>query len=247
VDDIMDIWVFLSHLSYITVMALLDSIDPCFFALFTGIFLSATAINYKYAIRAGAIFILSVYVGYFTLGLIAKTLLCIITIPIAYLGAFLLIYGILVLITTLLKKRLSWDQRDQLICRENDLPCKIASRLDLEQYAARGLFVVALMGLLSSFTILGCSAQLFISYVFWTEMVHLNLMAFILLTLYYVAVFVSPIIILFLSFIGIMRLKNIYFTVLKHEKTIKIMGSLIMISIGTIILIFGGTLPFLSR
>jgi len=241
----MDIWTFLSHLSYITAMALGDSIDPCFFALFAGIFLSATTINYKYAVKAGVVFVVSVYIGYFILGLIAKTLLRIVTIPIMYLGAFLLVYGGLLLVVTFLKRWSGRDQRDQLACREDDIPCKIASKLDLEQYATRGLFVVALMGLLSSFTILGCSAQLFISYIVWTEMMHVDLTAFILLTLYYIAVFTLPIIILFLSLTGLMRLKNVHLMMIKHTRVVKTAGSLIMISIGLIILIFGG-IPYVS-
>jgi len=231
----MDVWVLLSYLSYITAMALGDSFDPCFFALVAGIFISATAVNYKYAIRAGAVFTVFVYIGYFIMGLIAKTLIQLASIPIEYLGVFLILYGGITLTASLLKKESSTTQRDQFVCREDDIPCRIASKLDLEHYATKGLIVVGFMGLLSSFTILGCSAGLFFQYIIWTETIHLDLSAFILLTLYYVAVFVSPIVILLLSLAGLLRLKNIHSTIIKHGRVVKVLGSLVMITVGLIL------------
>jgi len=123
-----------------------------------------------------------------------------------------------------------------------DIPCKIASKLDLQKYAIRSLFATLVIGLISSFTILTCSAQLLITYILLSRKLGLSLSVFIPLTLYYIAVFVSPIIVLFLGLAGLTKLKSIHLVLLRRERLVRIIGSLLMISIAIYILVHSETL-----
>jgi cytochrome c biogenesis protein CcdA len=231
---------YLTLLATITSFALIDSFDPCFYALFASIFISALMVNHRYAVKTGIVFIASVYTGYFIIALVAYSLLSVIKLPMQILGAILLIYGFLTLIMSILKNRI--EHSDQFVCREDDIPCKIASKLDLQKYAIRSLFATLVIGLISSFTILTCSAQLLITYILLSRKLGLSLSVFIPLTLYYIAVFVSPIIVLFLGLAGLTKLKSIHLVLLRRERLVRIIGSLLMISIAIYILVHSETL-----
>ncbi|MEM0059631.1 MAG: hypothetical protein QXE10_04315, partial [Desulfurococcaceae archaeon] len=158
----------------------------------------------------------------------------IIKLPVQFLALFLLAYGLIMLFTTIGKKGWENMQSGEIVCRENEIPCKIASYLRIERFTSKGILPTFLLGLMSSFTILPCSAQLLFVYISVTR--EYGFTAWILLTLFYVAVFVFPIILLFIGLVFVSKLKKVHVSLLKHEKLIKIIGSLIMISISIYLL-----------
>jgi hypothetical protein len=221
----------------VTLFALIDSFDPCFYALFTNIYVSALMVNYKYARRAGLAFIFAVYLGYFTIALLARTLLLVASLPMRYLGIALCVYGTFNLGLVLLKRARGLVGREDLVCREDDVACKVASRLELDKYVTRGVLVVLFIGLMSSFTILPCSAQLLFSYTLIT--LNMHVVTWTMLTLYYVLVFISPVIALYLAMIGFSKLKPYQQLIARNEWLVKLIGSLLMISVAVYILLRG--------
>ncbi len=222
----------LALLGFIIASALIDSFDPCFYSLFVLVFTSAMLVNYTYAVKAGLAFIVAVYMGYVSLSILLRY--TIIKLPVQFLALFLLAYGLIMLFTTIGKKGWENMQSGEIVCRENEIPCKIASYLRIERFTSKGILPTFLLGLMSSFTILPCSAQLLFVYISVTR--EYGFTAWILLTLFYVAVFVFPIVLLFIGLVFVSKLKKVHVSLLKHEKLIKIIGSLIMISISIYLL-----------
>lgn len=222
----------LGLLGLIVTSALIDSFDPCFYALFILIFTSAMLINYAYAIKAGLALITAVYIGYLLLSILLRY--AIIRLPMYVLALFLLTYGLITLIRGVVKKNEKNLLNQEIVCRENEIPCKIASYLKIEKFVSKGVLPVFILGLISSFTIQPCSAQLLILYITVTR--ELEFAIWILLTLFYVAVFVFPIVLLFIALIYASRLKSIHINIVKHERIFRIAGSLLMISIAIYLL-----------
>lgn len=229
----MNVWTLICT---VTLFALIDSFDPCFYALFISIYVSALMVNYRYARKAGLAFILAVYLGYFTIALLARTLLLVASLPMRYLGAALCVYGVLNLGLVLLRRVRGLAGGD-LVCREDDVACKVASKLGLDKYATRGVLAVLFIGLMSSFTILPCSAQLLFSYILIT--LNMHIVTWTMLTLYYVLIFILPVIALYLAMIGLSKLKSYQQLIARNEWLAKLIGSLLMISVGIYILIRG--------
>lgn len=218
-------------LQLIVAFALIDSVDPCVYTIFALIIMSAMLINSEYAVKAGAVFIASVYLGYVAFGVLLRY--AFIRLPIVLLAALLLVYGVtLLLYTTLTKKK---NYVNEFVCREDDIPCKVASVLRFDKLVNRGLPVVSILGLVSSFTLLPCSAGLYVAFNIITK--NYEFWVWLLSTLLYVLVFVLPLILLFLALVYVSRLKTIYTALLKHEKLFKIAGSLIMVSTAIYILL----------
>ncbi|MEM3975768.1 MAG: hypothetical protein QXJ84_06730 [Desulfurococcaceae archaeon] len=218
-------------LRLIIVLALIDSIDPCIYAIFALIVVSATLVNLKYAVKAGTTFIASVYFGYVAFGMLLRY--AFIRLPMQLLAVLLLIYGFTLLLYSALTRKKGYV--GELVCREDDVPCKVASILRLDRLVYKGLPMISVLGLVSSFTLLPCSAGLFLAfnvilknYEFWVWLPS---------TLFYVLVFVSPLILLLLALIYVSKLKAVYDILLKHEKFLKMIGSLIMVSTAIYILL----------
>ncbi|MEM1638493.1 MAG: hypothetical protein QXJ69_00225 [Desulfurococcaceae archaeon] len=223
----------LGLLGLIVTSALIDSFDPCFYALFMLVFTSAMFINYTYAIRAGLTLIIAVYIGYFLLSILLRY--AIIRLPIYVLALFLLVYGSITLITGIARRNAKNSLSQEIVCRENEIPCKIASYLKIEKFVGKGLLPVFILGIISSFTIQPCSAQLLILYITITR--ELEFATWILLTLFYVAVFIAPIILLFIALAYVSRLKGIHMGIVRHERVFRIIGSILMISMAVYLLL----------
>ncbi|MEM4717896.1 MAG: hypothetical protein QXE81_03945 [Desulfurococcaceae archaeon] len=227
----------LELLVYTATLAIIDSFDPCFYALLTSILLSTLMISPRYAFKAGVVFLSAIYIGYLLIGLLIRYIS--LSLPPFILVGFLLVYGSLTLLMNILNKGYRVVHgvivnNDGLVCKENDIPCKIISVINVNKYITRGLATVFLLGLLSSFTILPCSAQLYI--VFHATMLNYGALMGFLLTLFYVAVFILPPATLFIMFITASRSRRVFNTLLRHERLFKITGSLIMITVGMYLL-----------
>lgn len=222
----------LGLLGFVVTSALIDSFDPCFYALFILVFTSAMLINYTYAIKAGLTLITAVYIGYFLLSVLLRY--AIIKLPVYILASFLLIYGLITLANSVVKKSEKSLINQEIVCREDEIPCKIASYLRIDRFVRKGVLPTFILGLISSFTIQPCSAQLLILYITITR--ELEFMAWILLTLFYVAVFMLPIVLLFIALVYASKLKRLHAGIMKYEKIFRIAGSLLMISIAVYLL-----------
>jgi cytochrome c biogenesis protein CcdA len=154
-----------------------------------------------------------------------------------YLGAALCVYGTFNLGLVLLKRVRGLAGGGDLVCREDDVACKVASKLGLDKYATRGVLAVLFIGLMSSFTILPCSAQLLFSYILIT--LNMHIVTWTMLTLYYVLVFILPVIALYLAMIGISKLKSYQQLIARNEWLVKLIGSSLMIGVAIYILVRG--------
>lgn len=202
--------------------ALIDSVDPCIYVVFTSTLTSAVLVNPKYAVRVGAAFIVSLYVGYVLFGALLRYV--VVRLPLEVLVVFLFAYALVVLLhTTLTGKR---EFSEELVCRENDVPCKIASTLKLNVLANKGVPAALALGLISAFTLLPCSAGLYIAYN--TVMRNYGFLAWLFLTLLYVAVFISPLILLFTVVVSASKLRTVH-NILRYERPIKVVGALLML------------------
>lgn len=215
----------------IVTFALIDSIDPCVYTIFSLVLVSAMFINIRYAVKVGIVFVASLYFGYVVFGALLRYIA--VRLPSKILVALLLTYGFILLLHnfTLISKK----EESELLCRENDIPCKVASIFKLDRLVNKGLPLVFVIGLVSSFTILPCSAGLYIAYNVITK--NFELWVWLISTLLYVAIFISPLILLFIALIYVSKLKTVYNVVLKHERLFKITGSLIIISTAMYILL----------
>lgn len=223
----------LELLGLIVVWALLDSIDPCFYAILATILLSAMLVSHRYAVRAGLVFILAIFMGYLIVGLLFRYVALVAPKPVLIVA--LLVYGLVVLVTNISKyiarRRTSRQANldNGLVCREDDVPCRLMRLLNVNTFVTSGLIWMYVLGLLSSFTILPCSAQLYLLFHIVTR--DYGFLAWILLTIFYVAIFISPAVLVYLMFIMVSRRRWFVDSMIKHELLFKITGSLLMIGV----------------
>lgn len=200
--------------------AIVDSVDPCVFVLFISMLTSSLLVSVKHAIKIGCSFIISMYMGYTLFGLLIRYALP--SLPRGLLALIILLYATVVgLLALFTGKRKS----EEFVCREDDVPCRIISKLRLHQVAFNTV-TAGLIGFIASFTLLPCSAGLYFVYNIATARYGYTL--WIPLTLLYVAIFVLPLILILLGFIGLSRVGSIYSRIVGLEKPLKILASLIM-------------------
>jgi hypothetical protein len=214
-----------SLLGQVVLWALIDSVDPCIFALFLSILTSSIMISVRNAIKTGITYILSIYIGYVIFGLLLRVTA--IRLPIEVLVGIILIYGSTMLFSSLRRRGVSTSS--EIICREDDIPCRIANLLNFRKFV-KGLAPVAFLGFISAFTLLPCSAGLYILYNIVTTVYSYSI--WVPLTLFYVAIFVLPLIAFMFTVVGLTSLGDVYRYLVKHERIVKVVGSLIMISSG---------------
>lgn len=204
----------------VTTFAIVDSIDPCVFILFISMLTSSIMVNVKQAVKVGCSFIASIYLGYTLLGLLIRYTLP--SLPRSLLAIVILVYATTVTISSLFSER---RKSSELVCKEDDVPCRIISKLRLNQIAFNTL-TAGLIGFIAAFTLLPCSAGLYFVYNIATAKYGYAL--WIPLTLLYVAIFVLPLVLIMVGFIGLSRVGNIYLRMVSHEKILKVLASLIM-------------------
>ncbi|PUA32554.1 MAG: hypothetical protein B7O98_07870 [Zestosphaera tikiterensis] len=216
-------------MGFIIPSALADSIDPCIFSLFTSMLISASLTNVGRVFKVGVVFITSVYVGYVAFGFLLRYLA--VFIPRYVLGLATLAYGLVTLTYTLLTARLS---HEELVCREDRIECRLINALKLTRKSIANLAIVSLLGFIAAFTLLPCSAGLYILFNVITA--KYDILTWLALTAIYVAIFITPLILILTAFTGITKVKNIQEKLLKHQTIVKIAGSTLMIAVSAYIL-----------
>lgn len=220
----------LELLTLITVYALVDSVDPCIYSIMATVLASSMFTSTRHVVKTGVVFISSVYVGYVVFGILLRYLL--LRLPIEILACTLLIYALINLLYVILEKTRS---RDELVCREEDFTCRVMSFLRLRVFVKMGLPFIFILGLISSFTLLPCSSGLYITYITITR--TLGFYAWLVFTFFYVAIFISPLVLILFAFLSISKLSRVHRVFLRYEYLFRVIGSIMMISTSMYILV----------
>lgn len=211
-------------------LALIDSFDPCIFAIYSTLLISASMTSIKRALSVGLAFIASAYIGYFLFGILLRY--ATLSLPRYILAIVTITYGIVMLLHTVMTGRVTGSEN---VCREDEVVCRIGRMLRLGAFIDRGAVIVFLIGFVAAFTLFPCTAGMYI--VFNLLTVGLNFIEWISLTLLYVAVFILPLILILFSFVGITRFKAVHTLLIKHQKYVKLLGSVLLIVVSLYILL----------
>lgn len=214
-----DVW---SLLGFVVASALIDSIDPCMYALYLAM-LTPTIINIKRCIVIALTFISSVYIGYLLFNAILRLILLMTSPPRFILSLLLTLYALAIIIYTIFL-----EKNTNNVCRDDRPLCKAINKINMH-IASIGIAGTAILGFIASFTVLPCSAGMAIAFNIVTR--SLGLAMWIPLAIVYTAIFVLPLITLTLILVGLTKIKNFYETMLEKQRWIKIVGALLMISI----------------
>jgi hypothetical protein len=214
-----------SLIVWVVTSALIDSIDPCFYALYLSIIASTTLTNIRNVVKTAGAFLSSVYLGYLLFGFLLKSLASQVLIEKWQTGILLLLYGLALIAYTHLTR--NKDEKGEL-CKEDKLECKIINKLGLARRFENPYLV--LLGLLSSLTILPCSAGLYIVYVVITT--KYNILIWLPLTMLYVLVFISPLILMTAALVGLARIGNILSIIMRHDRLFKTIGAVLALVAG---------------
>jgi len=214
-----------SLIVWVVTSALIDSIDPCFYALYFSILASTTLSNIRDIVKTAGAFLSSVYLGYLLFGFLLRSLASQVLIEKWQTGILLLFYGLALIAYTYLTR--NKDEKGGL-CREDKLECKIINKLGLARRFEIPYLV--LLGLFSSLTILPCSAGLFIVYVVITT--KYNILIWLPLTMLYVLVFISPLILMTATLVGLARIGNILSIIMRHDRLFKTIGAVLALAVG---------------
>lgn len=215
-----DMW---SLISFVIIGALIDSIDPCIYTLYIAL-LVPTAINFRRCVNVAVAFITSVYIGYLLFNAILRLVLLISSPPQWILSAILIAYALSVLTYSIIFDRGRYND----VCREDRLLCRFINRIGLSIESA-DIVWIAVLGLISSFTVLPCSAGMAIAFNIVTKGFGLGF--WVPLAMLYTTIFVLPLIALTLIVIGITKIHNLYNTMLRKQLWIKIGGAVVMIAV----------------
>ncbi|MEM0365706.1 MAG: hypothetical protein QXD80_04950 [Acidilobaceae archaeon] len=219
----------------VIILALIDSIEPCIFALYTGILASIASNNISSIARVSIPFISSVFLGYSIFGFFLRSLISSLSFNKSILVGLLIVYGSIVLAYSILSivKR---SDSSGYACRRDDLPCMLAYKLHLYEFPIYNVIFVSLLGFIASLTLLPCTSGMYI--VYNALMYEASISKWILLTTIYNIVFISPLILITLIFIGVTLIPNMYMLIVHRREYFRALGGLISIIIAIYILKF---------
>lgn len=209
--------------------ALIDSVDPCIFTLFVTILVSASLMSVKHVVKIGSAFIASTFLGYLAFGALLRFLAG--GLPRWLLGLATLSYGLITLANSLRSRE---TDTQLFVCREDNLPCRITNTLKLDKISKAEVLPTAVLGVIASFTLLPCSAGLYI--LFNIIMTEYGFLTWLLLSLLYVVIFEIPLMLILLFFIGFSRIRRVNEVLMSRQRIIKMIGSFIMITVSIYIL-----------
>ncbi|MEM0109784.1 transmembrane electron transporter [Desulfurococcus sp.] len=225
-----------SFIPMLATMALIDSVDPCFFILYTGILISYVAGSMRKLVEISVVFILTVFTGYWVFGFLLRNVFSRVLVSPIYIFIIMIIYGVSMIIYgfhDLAKERNSGGDE---ICREDMVECNLSRRIGLQKLLETGgLIYIALTGFIASFTLLPCSAGMYIIYNMLTSDTPFPIWAFY--TFLYTAIFVSPLVLITLIYIGIMKTR-IHEKLIKHQASLRILGGLIAVAIAVYVYLY---------
>lgn len=211
-------------------LALIDSFDPCVFSIYTSLLISASVVNIRKTFVTGLAFIASAFIGYSLFGIFLRY--ATLSLPRYILALITTIYGFVMLFHTLIKRR---NASYNNICREDEIACKIGRILRFDILINKGIVFICLIGFIAAFTLFPCTAGMYI--VFNLLTIELSFIEWFPLALFYVTVFISPLILILVSFMGITRISGVYNAMLSHQDLFKILGSTLLIAISIYIFI----------
>ncbi len=224
--------------------ALVDSVDPCFFAIYASVLISIGLTNPREVVKSGLLFISAVGLGYFILGYALRSLALYFDVSRSAAAPYIILYGLLVTFYGVFKvMRRSGLGTDQLCREDNGALCKIARKLELSRVGSlsiplRHAYLIAL-GLIISFTILPCSAGLYV--VYNILLVNAPLYLWVFSTLLYILVFVSPLVVITFSLVGLVKITKYaasWGRIEKYSELIRVVGGIVAIITGVYLLLF---------
>ncbi|MCS7107295.1 MAG: hypothetical protein NZ902_04235 [Acidilobaceae archaeon] len=216
----------------VIMLALIDSVDPCIFALYLGILASLATTGIRAVLTISASFILGVFVGYFSFGLLLKNVLTLLSIDRRFLALVLMLYGLLVIYTSL--PRAIRPREARLECRQDDLPCRLASAMGLYGASPRNSLVAGILGFVTAITLLPCTSGMYV--VYNVLMQEVGLMLWILYTFIYNFVFVLPLILISAIFVLTASIPTVSLFIISRTEQVKVLGGVIAILVSLYIL-----------
>jgi len=156
----------------------------------------------------GFLFIFSVGLGYFVLGAILRTILQWTTPSRSIVSPLIIIYGLVLVTYGVIKQLKKTNRITEFVCREDTgTLCRVVKTLKLSKITGFSQFFkyvyLVVLGLILSFTILPCSAGLYIVYnIILTDT---SIYLWIPLTFLYILVFVSPLVLITLVLTGLVK------------------------------------------
>ncbi len=217
-------------ISTVVWLALIDSFDPCVFAIYSALLISASMISIRKTVTMGSVFIVSVYIGYLLFGMLLRYVA--LSLPRYVLAIATALYGTIIFLHTIAKRGRAGDGN---VCREDEIVCKIGRILRLDKFMNRGTVFTFLIGFIAAFTLFPCTAGMYI--IFNVLTIELSVIEWLPIVLFYIAIFISPLILILLSFIGIIRFKSIHNILLSNQDRIKLIGSILLIAISMYVLV----------
>ncbi len=205
-------------------LALADSVNPCTFILYSIILVSVSVAGGRKKILAvGVSFIVAVFIAYLALGLALTQVATLI--PKLLLVAVAGGYAALMIADSLLIIK---GVRGKNVCREDDPECK-ATKLARFFQSHAGVVGAFGLGLMASFTLLPCSAG---PYVVFATLISLASFADKLALLAaYVAVFVTPLVMILLAMIGVTKLRNVRDALASHQAEISLVAGILLMGV----------------
>ncbi len=203
-------------------LALADSINPCTFTLYVAILLAASVAAGKKAILAsGTSFIMAVYLGYLSLGLILSYGASLL--PKSVMVVFAGIYGVFIIIYSLLRQNKVREP-----CRIGERGCRgsgIFSKLGKKG----GVIGSLIMGFLASYTLLPCSGGPYVAFAAMISLISPAERLFLLLI--YDSIFILPLVLILGGIAGFLRLRGIEGALIKYERPLLLASGVVLIAV----------------
>lgn len=218
-----------SLLSLVIVYALIDSIDPCMYALYASL-LASFITNMRRLMSMVITFLSSIFLGYLMFNAILKIVLFLVAPPRWILSIALSIYGLITVLYTVFFGRNR--NEEAYVCREDRPLCKFLNILKVDP-STLSLIGIAALGFITSFTVLPCSAGMAIAFNAITR--NLGFIAWIPLAILYTLIFILPLVALTLVILGLARIGVVYRYLLENQALIKIFGGLLIIVVALLI------------
>jgi cytochrome c biogenesis protein CcdA len=204
--------VYVLDISYIIPLiatyALIDSIDPCFFAIYASVLVSLGLNSPGKILKAGLVFIIAVGLGYFTLGFLLRNVLSWVNLERSSTAPLIILYGLVAILYGAVKLLRKSSNITELVCKEDTgTLCRVVKRIGLSEIrdlpSVLKYTYLVVLGLVMSLTILPCSAGLYIAYILITANTPMYL--WIPLTILYILVFVSPLVLVTMGLVGLFK------------------------------------------
>lgn len=218
-------------ITMVMTLAIIDSLDPCLFALFVSIMTSAASADVRALARMSASFISGVFCYYTLLGLLLRAALSQIAIDPEIFGALLMMYGSLMIFHGAMSLRRG---EEPAVCRREDITCRLAGALKLYETRVGGAATAFLIGFIAAAALLPCTAGMYVVYNYLLR--DSGFVIWMVLTMLYNVIFVLPLLLISLLLITSTKVPEIYWIVSSKRDHIKIVGGFLGVLIALYII-----------